>query len=458
MPRITLCMIVRDEEALLGGCLYSVRGIVDDIVVVDTGSVDRTRAIASAAGARIFDFTWCDDFAAARNAALRHSRGQWILQLDADERLAPGSAKGIRAALANATFDCGMLRLHDASRLDARPEEVLSGRARLAEVQLVPRLLRRADDLAYVDPIHENVTPWLRRRGAKVAGIDADIVHLGATKDVIDGKQKLERNLRLLRARVERDPTDVTAYGYLAHDTIRAGAEDDALDIAARGLEQARRDAGAAVSVHRIATALAYLLVRRRRYVEAREVAAFAIERDGPNPDFSFFVAYSLESEALDISDPTTRRGLLERSLAAYSECLGFGAQVFAQSFVVGARGWYGWTRLGTVRLLLGQASGALQGFESALGLRPEELAPRLGKAEATLEAGQPLEALRQVEPLLQNTPDAWTIAAAAAQSLGRVQDAKLFAARASALAPAGFVAIHRRERLRDLVAATRAA
>src|SRR5579864_7403545 len=153
MPSVTLCMIVRDEEAVLADCLASARDAVDDIVVVDTGSMDATRRIATDAGARVFDFAWCNDFAAARNEALRHARGDWVLVLDADERLAPGNAAKLRGALPRAKFDCGMLRLHDAACLDAKPAEVLSGRQRQAEVQLVPRLLRRADSLTYVDAI-----------------------------------------------------------------------------------------------------------------------------------------------------------------------------------------------------------------------------------------------------------------------------------------------------------------
>src|ERR1700685_2835860 len=165
MARVTLCMIVRDEASMLPDCLSSVRGVVDEMGIVDAGSRDASMAIARAAGADVFETTWSDDFAAARNEALRHAHGDWILQLDADERLGPGTGRALRRGLGKRKFDCGMLRLHDADRVDAAPEDVISGKARQAEVQLVPRLLRHADGLVYVDAIHENVMPWLRRRG-----------------------------------------------------------------------------------------------------------------------------------------------------------------------------------------------------------------------------------------------------------------------------------------------------
>ena len=80
-------MIVKDEEQFLGQCLESVKPIANQIVVVDTGSSDQTEAIAKSHGAEVHHFEWCDDFAAARNFALEHARGDWILILDADEIL-----------------------------------------------------------------------------------------------------------------------------------------------------------------------------------------------------------------------------------------------------------------------------------------------------------------------------------------------------------------------------------
>jgi len=82
---LTISLIVRNEEHSLGRCLDSVQGLADEIVVVDTGSTDGTREVAAGRGARVFDFPWCDDFAAARNETLRHATGRWVLWLDADE-------------------------------------------------------------------------------------------------------------------------------------------------------------------------------------------------------------------------------------------------------------------------------------------------------------------------------------------------------------------------------------
>ena len=77
-PRVSLCLIVKNEEAHLPACLRSAADLVDEIVVVDTGSTDRTREVAAELGAKVYDYPWSDDFAAARNESLRHAGGNWI--------------------------------------------------------------------------------------------------------------------------------------------------------------------------------------------------------------------------------------------------------------------------------------------------------------------------------------------------------------------------------------------
>lgn len=85
MLTISLCMIVKNEEEVIGRCLDSVKEIVDEINIIDTGSTDRTKEIVSLYTERIFDFTWIDDFSAARNFAFQQATSEYILWLDADD-------------------------------------------------------------------------------------------------------------------------------------------------------------------------------------------------------------------------------------------------------------------------------------------------------------------------------------------------------------------------------------
>ncbi|MGB0333344.1 MAG: glycosyltransferase family 2 protein, partial [Planctomycetota bacterium] len=96
--RISLCMIAKNEASFLAGCLRSVRGVVHEMIVVDTGSTDDTVAIAEAEGAIVVHFPWCDDFARARNAGVERATGTHVLVLDADERLAPNMGPNLLAA------------------------------------------------------------------------------------------------------------------------------------------------------------------------------------------------------------------------------------------------------------------------------------------------------------------------------------------------------------------------
>src|SRR5690349_7953622 len=99
-PRVSLTLIVKNEEHNLPACLASAADLVAEVIVVDTGSTDRTKEAAARFGARIFDFPWIDDFAAARNEALRHATGDWILWLDADDRIDEPNRRKLRALFA----------------------------------------------------------------------------------------------------------------------------------------------------------------------------------------------------------------------------------------------------------------------------------------------------------------------------------------------------------------------
>ncbi|MEG0689319.1 MAG: glycosyltransferase family 2 protein, partial [Hungatella sp.] len=96
---INLVMIARNEERCLERCLKSVQGLVDEIILVDTGSTDRTKEIAASYGAKLYEFVWRDDFSAARNYALDQSDADWNLILDADEYLTEGSGADMQSYL-----------------------------------------------------------------------------------------------------------------------------------------------------------------------------------------------------------------------------------------------------------------------------------------------------------------------------------------------------------------------
>ena len=183
-PRISLALIARNEEKYLADCLRSVADAVDEIVVVDTGSTDRTAEIAAEHGALVAGFEWIDDFAAARNFAIERTTGDVVLVLDADERLAAGSARAIRRAARQRTRDAWRLTLTNLG-----PE----GPAGDAVETL--RLFRKTSNFHYLGRIHEQPIIERPERTGRCA---ARIEHLGYNPQVFAEKDKATRNRRLI--------------------------------------------------------------------------------------------------------------------------------------------------------------------------------------------------------------------------------------------------------------------
>ena len=155
MATISLCMIVKDEQAVLGRCLDSVQGIVDEIIVVDTGSSDCTKEIAAAYG-KVQDFEWCDDFSAARNFSFAQASMDYILWLDADDVIEPEDREKflqLKSEL-DGTADMVMLPYHTA--FDAQGKAVFT--------YYRERLLRRAAGFRWQGAVHECITPSMGKR------------------------------------------------------------------------------------------------------------------------------------------------------------------------------------------------------------------------------------------------------------------------------------------------------
>ena len=190
-PTLSLCMIVRNEEARLGTCLESVADLADEIVVVDTGSTDATVAVAEQYGVRIGTFAWCDDFSAARNVSIEMAKGDWILWLDADDVLPPEYHEKIRALL--------------------RPEKdkayffVLDSQGYEPVSCLQARLFPNLPGARFEYPVHEQISPSLIRLGVGFEATDVRVVHTGyTTPEVV--REKQERYLRILERWLETHP------------------------------------------------------------------------------------------------------------------------------------------------------------------------------------------------------------------------------------------------------------
>lgn len=177
--KISLCMIVKDEESVLSRCLDSVKDCVDEIVIADTGSTDRTRNIAERYTDKIFSYPWNDDFAAARNFAFSKAEGDYLLWLDADDYIPPESAAALKAFLPRLDTE-----LPDAVSC---PYDLTCGKNDRAVTFYRERLLRRAANPVWAGRVHECIPP----SGKTVRFDGFRVRHLRS------GKERGARNLRI---------------------------------------------------------------------------------------------------------------------------------------------------------------------------------------------------------------------------------------------------------------------
>lgn len=212
--KINLVMIVKNEQRSLERCLSSVRGLVDEIIIADTGSEDATKEIAKRFGARLYDFVWCDDFSAARNFALEQSDADWNLILDADEYLHPLNRKELERQLTTLGQQLGGMFLGAISRYDPYPEP--DGELGTS-ISQIPRLLPK--QVRYKGRIHEQPD----------SALPCYLLEIEADHDGYLVENKGERNLPYLQRAVKEEPEEAYYHFQLAMTLRNLGRLEESL-------------------------------------------------------------------------------------------------------------------------------------------------------------------------------------------------------------------------------------
>ena len=298
-PRLALVMIVKNEEKKLARCLISVAGLVDDIILVDTGSTDATVSIAEAHGARVFHFAWCDDFSAARNFALEHSTADWNLVLDADEWLIDSDA------LVTAT----QLTPDYLGLICQRNDYLLDGNPVQADCW-IPRLL--PGGVRYTGLIHEQPDSALPRRYTNI--------HIGHD-GYVDFSHKKGRNRHLLEIELQRNP-DNLYYRYQLGKEFEVVEHDYA--SAAQCYEQVFAKLDLNVSyAHDLITRYLFCLKKTGQFDVAIPLAEQLHEQYHESADFLFVLGDLL----LDyiVENPDQVNNLLPMIESAWFRCLEIG-------------------------------------------------------------------------------------------------------------------------------------
>ena len=222
MPTISLCMIAKNEEKYLEQCLNSVKELVDEIIIVDTSSTDKTKEIAKKFNAKIYDFKWIDDFSAARNESIKHAAKDWILVLDADEVIEKRDLKKIKNIVQNEKDFAGF-KLEQRSYIKNYFEGALKNNSDLDLVKQyqfyilnsLVRLFKNNLGIEFKHRVHELVEDYMEEHGLKYKKTDIILHHFGSLKGEETVKEKAEQYSKIILKQLKEKP-ESARYNYQA--------------------------------------------------------------------------------------------------------------------------------------------------------------------------------------------------------------------------------------------------
>ncbi|MBP2654664.1 MAG: glycosyl transferase family 2 [Firmicutes bacterium] len=212
--KVSLCMIAKDEEACIQSCIQSARRFVDEIIIVDTGSGDKTKELALGEGATVYDYKWNSNFADARNFGLDRASGNWILVLDADEMLVNVDEDYFRS----------LLEAEEAEGYFCTIHSYLDDQEGIMEDQVV-RLFKNNPLYRFSGVIHEQVAGSIKSNNAGSGLGFADIIisHYGYLSKQIIAKRKQVRNIEVIKRALADSPQDAFLLYCLGIEYMQGG-------------------------------------------------------------------------------------------------------------------------------------------------------------------------------------------------------------------------------------------
>ncbi len=277
MVRISACVIAKNEADNLARCLQSVKPIVNEMIVVDTGSTDDTVSIAQGLGARTYFYQWGNDFAAARNYALKQAKGDWIIFLDADEYIVaekiPNVRPFIEQAHANQMIESVICLMENTGGLDGT----------LRGCNPTVRIFRNGREIRYIGKVHEAIYKKGKPTKAVVDSEQAIVIrHTGYTRASL--ASKLERNNILLEEELKQGNVRDLTYHYLCDGYWKSGRYSKAIEFARQAID---RDVGNTMMAHKPYVVIISSMVHLGTYSEAaiEEVRAEALQKFPHHPE-----------------------------------------------------------------------------------------------------------------------------------------------------------------------------
>ncbi len=275
--KVSLCMIVKNEEINLSKCLDSIIGYIDEIVIVDTGSTDQTKEIARKYTDKVFDYTWCDDFAKARNYSLSKANNDWVLILDADEIILRFDKKSVYDFIQSNPMIVGRIKIINPFQGEKEENKY---------IERVNRLFNRKY-YCYEGTIHEQV---VANDGSQYSMIpvEIEVEHIGYLDEVIGFTNKLERNISLLLISIKNNPTDAYLHYQIGKSYYKK-----------RDFQKAYESFANSISlctdfrleyVEDLVESYGYTLLKCEKYSEAMELKKYQVYYEN-SPDYNFVMA-----------------------------------------------------------------------------------------------------------------------------------------------------------------------
>jgi tetratricopeptide (TPR) repeat protein len=388
---LSLCMIVRDEERMLGRCLAAAAPAVDEIIIVDTGSQDATIEIARSFGARVIERPWTGSFADARNASFEAATGDWLMYLDADEVLVADDVPRLRALTGHTWREAFSL-------VETSFTGELGDGAELTHTTL--RMFRNRPEYRFDGRIHEQIADKLPSYApGRIGHTPVRIEHYGYLESVRSAKEKFQRNIELLRAQAAENDSDPFLHFNLGCEYAAAGDARSAVAELERSWSLLQ--GGGAVTSREWTPTLILVLVKNLRF-SGRPHDALRWAQDGLElfPQLTDLV---LEQGTAwqDLGDET-------RAEALYRRCLELGDAPTGHGSIVGSGTFR--PRLALAKLLLarGETAEARELLQFSLEHDPDFLPAVAPYATARLAQGDdPAEVVDAIERLLDTVPAA---------------------------------------------------
>ncbi len=229
---ISVCMIVKNEEKNIRRVIECAKKFADEIVVVDTGSEDRTPEIARELGAKVYFFEWCDDFSAARNESLKHATCDWIIWLDADDYIDDYNVKRLLEVKKNLPPEKNEIYYFLIESEIVEHKEFGGETWNWLQVRMFPN----HPEMRFEGKIHEQITPAAEKLGFKQRFLGIKIIHTGYTSTE-KLEEKMKRNVKILEEEERKQPDAWWVKRYLALSYSKLGRIKEAEEKLKKALE-----------------------------------------------------------------------------------------------------------------------------------------------------------------------------------------------------------------------------